>query len=107
MTLSLSKTHNLNYLAKVVQITSFKKHPNADRMKLAAIGGFTTAVDIHTEPGIYIYFPVECQISDWYLKANNQYRDKTLNANPEVRPGYFEERGRVRCLKLRDFTSEG
>jgi len=106
MNLTLSKNHNPNYLAKIVKIDSFKPHPNADRMKLAQVDGFVVSVGIDTEPGIFIYFPIECQIHNDYVSKNNLYRHKELNVDQE-KFGYIEDNRRVRCIKLRDFASEG
>ena len=107
MNITISEKANPNYLAKIVSIQDFQKHPNADRLKLVNVDGFIVSVGIDTQPGIFIYFPVECQISDWYLKVNNLYRDKTLNSDQEATPGFFDEKGRVKALKLRNFISEG
>ena len=55
---------------------------------------------------MYIYFPVECALNSTYLSANNLYRDKTKNANPE-QSGFFEENGRVKMIRLQGYPSEG
>jgi len=111
MDLTLSKNHNPNYLAKIVKIDSFKPHPNADRMKLANVNGYVVSVGIDTEPGIFIYFPVECEIHHEYLSKNNLYRvssnSPNLNRDNLDKGGYIEHNGRVRCMKLRNFSSEG
>lgn len=107
MKLTLSQDHNPNYVAKIVEITNFTKHPNADKLKLANVNGYMIATGIDTEPGLYIYFPTECQISKWYLKENNLYRDSKLNKNPDEKPGFFEDKGRVKAISLRSFISEG
>lgn len=107
MKLTISKNANVNYLAKIVHVETFSPHPNADKLKLAGVGGCITACSNTTKPGIFIYFPIECCISEAYLKQNNLYRDKALNSNPEVNPGFFEPNGRVKCVRLRGFVSEG
>lgn len=40
MKLTRSKDCNPNYLAKIVQIDSFRPHPNAERLKLATVDGY-------------------------------------------------------------------
>lgn len=106
MKLTKSKNSNPNYLAKIVKVESFTPHPNADRLKLATVDGCVISVSKDTEPGIFIYFPVECQINQEYLSNNNMFREKTLNKDPE-QSGFFEDTRRVKCIKLRGLASEG
>lgn len=108
MKLTTSKDANINYLAKIVKLedSNFSPHPNADRLKLIHLYGNTISTSIDTEPGYYVYFPVECVIAAEFLKFHNLYRESTLNANPEEK-GFFEESGRVKCIKLRGIASEG
>ena len=56
---NISKKANINYLAKIVNITSFSKHPNPEvtKMKVAHIGGYSISVGINEPEGYYIYFP--------------------------------------------------
>lgn len=105
--ISLSKNANINYVATFVKVDTFTPHPNADKLKLAIVNGCTISVSIDTQPGIFIYFPLESRISDKFLSKNNLYR-KTLNKNinPEGN-GFFEATGRVKCVKLRSLYSEG
>lgn len=108
MKLTTSKDANVNYLAKIVKLedSNFSPHPNADRLKLIHLYGNTISTSIETTSGYYVYFPVECVIAPEFLKFHNLYRDTTLNANPEEK-GFFEESGRVKCIKLRGIASEG
>jgi len=59
------------------------------------------------EGTIGIYFPLECQISASYLKANNEFKTKELNADINAKPGFFEEKGRVKAVRLRGNKSMG
>lgn len=108
MKLTISKDANVNYLAKIVKLedSNFSPHPNADKLKLVHLYGNTISTSIDTESGYYVYFPVECVITSEFLKFHNLYRESTLNANPEEK-GFFEESGRVKCIKLRGIASEG
>lgn len=106
MKLSVSKKANVNYLAKIVQIDSFRPHPNAERLKLATVDGYIISTSIDSAEGIYVYFPVECVINPDFLKINNLYRKADLNLDP-TKQGFFEESGRVKCIKLRGLASEG
>ena len=108
MKLSTSKDANVNYLARIIKLedSNFSPHPNADKLKLVHLHGNTISTGIDTTPGYYVYFPVECVIAPEFLKFHNLYRESTLNANPEEK-GFFEESGRVKCIKLRGVASEG
>lgn len=106
MKLTRSKDCNPNYLAKIVQIDSFRPHPNAERLKLATVDGYIISTSIDSAEGIYIYFPVECVVNSDFLKVNNLYRKADLNLDP-TKQGFFEESGRVKCIKLRGLASEG
>ena len=108
MKLSQSSKFNRNYSAKIVEVTEFVKHPNpkCERLKMAIVDGFHIAVSIDTQPGEYVYFPVECCINSSYLAANNLFRDSTMNKNPNMK-GFFEANCRVRAIKLQGVPSEG
>lgn len=106
MKLSKSKDHNPNYLASVVEITEFRPHPNADRLKMASIFGNNVITGIDAEPGIYVYFPLECAISEEFLSFTNSFREPERNADKKSK-GFFENHSRVRCIKLRGEPSEG
>lgn len=106
--LEQSKNSNPNYLAKIVEIKGFFKHPNpkCEKLKCCTIDGYSIAVGIDTTPGTYVYFPVECQITSSYLAVNNLFRDKSLNIDVE-QGGFFEDKGRVKIIKLQGYPSEG
>lgn len=73
-----SPKFNRNYAAKIKE---FIKHPKCERLKCCTIDGYSIAVSIDTNPGTYIYFPIECAIDDKFLSANNLFRDKEKNAD--------------------------
>lgn len=106
MKLIKSKKASENYLSKVVNITTFRAHPNAEKLKCCSIDGFNIITGINSEPGLYIYFPVLSCINSDFLRYANLYRNKELNANPE-QTGMFEGNGRVKAIKLRGELSEG
>lgn len=108
MELTQSKKFNKNYAAKIVEVSSFDVHPNpkCERLKIAHVDGYSVAVSIDTQPGTYVYFPVECQISASYLYSNNLFRHAELNKDPE-QTGFFEDNRRVRAIKLQKYPSEG
>ena len=108
MQLTQSSKFNKNYAAKIIKIEEFIKHPNPNctRLKCCTIDGYSIATGIDTEPGIYIYFPIECAIKSTYLSSNNLFRDKEMNVDKE-KSGFFEDNGRVKIIKLQGYPSEG
>ncbi len=102
------KLTNPNYCATVVKIEKTVELDNCDNVQGAIIMGNHVIVSKNIEIGeIGLFFPVETQLSKEYLKANNLYRKSELNSDPEAKPGYFEENGRIKCVKFRGHKSEG
>lgn len=106
MKLVQSKKASINYLSKIVNITSFRPHLNAEKLKCCTIDGFNIITGIGSEPGLYVYFPALSQINSDFLSYANLYRHKELNKDPE-QSGMFEDNGRVKAIKLRGELSEG
>ena len=106
MKLIKSTKANINYLAKVIDITNFLPHPNAERMKIAQVGGYKVCVGIDEPIGRYVYFPVNSEINPSLLSYCNLYRHTEKNTNTE-KAGFFNDNGRVTAIKLRGFPSEG
>lgn len=108
MQLTQSPKFNRNYAAKIVEIKDFIKHPNpkCERLKCCTIDGYSIAVSIDTNPGTYVYFPIECAIDDRFLSANNLFRDKVKNVD-KGQAGFFEDNCRVKIIKLQGYPSEG
>lgn len=109
MKLQKSKTANINYLSKVINIQDFTSHPNPEvtRMKVAHIDGYSICVGIDEQPGLYVYFPTMSQLNPSLLEYLNLYADTSLNRNPEAKAGFFSKNGRVKAIKLKGFPSEG
>ena len=106
MKLIKSTKANINYLAKIIDINNFLPHPNAERMKIAQVGGYKVCVGIDEPTGRYVYFPVNSEINPNLLSYCNLYRHTEKNANTE-KAGFFNDNGRVTAIKLRGFPSEG
>lgn len=108
MELIKSKKASLNYLAKVVKIDNFGKHPNPEvtRMKCAYVDGFNIVVGIDEQPGLFVYFPTNSQINPALLRYANLYRHTELNENPD-KSGFFNDNGRVTAIRLKGLVSEG
>ena len=109
MKLAITKNANLNYLAKIVKIENFTPHPDPEttRLKVAHIDGFNLVVGIDSQPGIYVYFPTSCEINPQLLAYGNLYKHSEKNNHPENKPGFFEDNGRVKAIRLRGVVSEG
>ncbi len=106
--ISRSKTFNINYSAKIIDITSFRPHynPEVNKSKCCRVDGFNIITGINSEPGLYVYFPVDCQINSEFLSSNNLFRDKELNQD-KTESGLFEQNCRVRSVSLKGEKSEG
>lgn len=96
------------YRLSNTKIKDFIKHPNpkCERLKCCTIDGYSIAVSIDTNPGTYVYFPIECAIDDRFLSANNLFRDKVKNVD-KGQAGFFEDNCRVKIIKLQGYPSEG
>lgn len=108
MQLTQSPKFNRNYAAKIIEIKDFIKHPNpkCERLKCCTVDGYSIAVSIDTNPGTYVYFPIECAIDNQFLAANNLFRDKEKNQDKD-KAGFFEDNCRVKIIKLQGYPSEG
>ena len=106
MELIQSKRASINYLSKIVNITTFRTHPNAEKLKCCTIDGFNIITGIDAQPGLYVYFPALSCINGDFLRFANLYRHKELNNDPE-QSGMFDDNGRVKAIKLRGELSEG
>lgn len=105
--MKLTTPKNSNYSAIVVEVKTIVPLENCNNVQHALIMGNAVVVDKSVKVGdIGIYFPLETQLSKEYLSKNNLYRKKELNADTE-KAGYFEENGRIRCVKFRNNKSEG
>lgn len=106
--LTRSTNFNINYAAKIVEIQEFRNHnnPEVQRLKCCKVDGFNIITGIDSEPGFYLYFPVECQIDTEFLHLNSLFRDSTLNKDT-TKKGMFEKTARVKVINLLGEKSEG
>lgn len=105
--MKISKPKNPNYCATVIKISKVVKLENCDNVQGAIIMGNQVIVGNDTKiDDVGLYFPLECQLSKEYLSSNNLYRKPEFNSDT-TKVGYFEENGRVRCVKFRGHKSEG
>ena len=126
--LQKSKDFTEEYCCSVVKVGELVPVENSDRLMQTRINGESIVVnkaDVK-EGDVMLYVSNECQISGWFLGANNMYRHHTLNHNASVveekikadpdflktdeakaMVGYFEDNGRVKMIKLRGCPSFG
>ena len=73
----LGNNFDINYVAEFVEIKEFRPHSNPEvtKLKCCKVHGFNVITNVNSEPGIYIYFPVECCINKDFLRDNNLYRN--------------------------------
>ena len=104
----ISKNANPNYLAKIIKISNVRKHPNADRLEIITVDGcnIIAAKKSYTVGDIVVFCPTEVALNKEFLAANNQFEEKELNKDKDVK-GYFNHHGRVRAINLRGEPSRG
>lgn len=108
MKITISENADPNYLASVVQVSEVRPHPNADSLNLITVFGNQVIVGKDTQPGDkVIYFPVECCIAARYLSWANMFENTALNADPTAKKGYFNDKRRVKAVRLRGEVSQG
>jgi len=91
----------------VVKLANVRKHPNADRLKLATVLGTQVVVGLDAKEGdLVLYFDSNLKLSHEYLHWNNLYSSKELNVDV-TKKGYFGKSGRVRAQKFRGEVSNG
>lgn len=107
MNIKISEDANENYLCKIVKITNLRKHSNADRLQIFTLNGNNIITSLDTKlDDIRLFFPFGSAIAKEYLHFNNEFEEKTLNANTELK-GYFKSTGQVKATRLRGEPSQG
>jgi hypothetical protein len=108
MELIKSTNADINYLAKIINITEFSNHPNPEvtKLKVATVDGYRVIVSVDSPTGLYVYFPTLSTINPDFLKFTNLYRHSNLNADTSKK-GFFEDNGKVTAIKLKGLVSEG
>lgn len=103
MKLTKSETNN----AIITTLANVRKHPNANRLKLATVLGTQVIVGLDAQDGdMVLYFDSNLRLSHEYLHYNNQYSNPEMNADTSVK-GYFPKTGRVKSQKFRGEVSNG
>ena len=98
------KLTNPNYCATIVNIQSFVKLDNLDNLVGAPMHGFMALVTKDYQPGLYVLFGAETELSEDFCKQNNLFEKKEMNGDP-TKKGYISHKRRVRAVKLRGHMS--
>jgi hypothetical protein len=106
--LNLKPPQNPNYCATVVELKHFVPLAGCDNVQGTLIFGNQVIVGKDAQPGdVGLYFPVEVALAPAFLGANNLYRKPEWGNVDPAKKGFFEEHGRVKCVKFRGHRSEG
>lgn len=95
------------YNIYITKVKNIRPAENADKLNLCEVFGNTTVVDKSVnENDLYIYFPVDGQISEEFGRINNLFRRKDENGNQCG--GFIDPIKRNICaIKLRGNKSDG
>ncbi len=104
----LQTPKNINYCATVVRLDKLVPLAGCDNVQGAIVFGTQVIVGKDQLVGdIGLYFPPEVALAAPFLSANNLYRKPEWGNVDPAKRGYFEEHGRVRCVRFRGHRSEG
>ena len=93
--------------AIVVKINSIEKHSNADKLQIVKLFGTQVIVGLDTKKDdTLVYVDSNMKMSQEFLYNNSLYRHPELNKDNQ-KSGFFEDHGRVKCIKLRGELSDG
>lgn len=96
-----------NYTCQVIKLPPKQKVKGLDNLVQVTYQGNDCLISKDSnEDELYLFFPVETQLSHDFCAANNLYRHSELNNNPELK-GFFEDTKRVKCVKFKGITSTG
>lgn len=105
--MKLQKPKNQNYCATVVLIANIIPLDGCDNVVATRIMGNQVIIGKDVSIGdIGLFFPVETELSKEYLNDSNLYRKPELNRDV-TKKGYFDENGRIKCIKFKGHNSEG
>ena len=109
----MKEPKNINYCAVVTTIKKIIPLENCDNVVHANVCNCLTIVSKDSKEGDKVlFFPVETQLSEEFLRTNNLYSSPEMNSDYDEKTkkgtkGYFGKNGRVRCVKFRKNASNG
>lgn len=97
----------MNNTLTVIKVNSISEIQGADRIQLVNLFGTQVIVGKDVQVGdVLIYADSNMQISNDVLSVHNLFRNKELNIDKD-KSGYFEDNGRVKCIKMKGVISDG
>ncbi len=97
-----------NYTCTIVKLPVKQKVEGLDNLvKVTIFGNDVLTKKDADEDTLYLFFPCESQISPLYLAFNDEFRATSSNKNPQAKPGFFEDNGRVKAVKFKGVVSTG
>lgn len=98
----------MNNSAVLVKINKIDKHPNADNLQIVSLFGTQVLVGLDTKEGdMMVYCDSNLVMDKEFLYENSLYRHVEKNKDPQHKAGFFDDNGRVKCIKLRGEISDG
>jgi hypothetical protein len=95
----------MSYTAYIARVANVRPHPNADKLKLATIMGYTVIIGLDTHEGeLGLLIPEDGQICKEFCLQQGLFRKHPDTG--EKLSGYLDHHGHVRTLKLRGAVSE-
>jgi hypothetical protein len=95
------------YNIYITKVKNIRPAENADRLNLCEVFGNTTVVDKSVnETDLYVYLPVDGQISQEFGEVNNLFRKKD-DAGNQIGGFIDPERRNIRAIRLRGNRSDG
>lgn len=103
-----SKDFKQEYCCTIVRIGAVEPIQGSDFLGTTMVEGRTIVVrkDQTHEGDVMFYVSNESQVDADFLRVNNCFEDKTMNADTEKK-GYINKYGRIRMVKLRGQLSMG
>jgi hypothetical protein len=96
-----------NYTCQVIKLPVKHTVEGLDNLVKVTYQGNDCLISKDSNPDeLYLFFPAECQIADWFLRDNNLYRHKEKNFDTTV-GGFFEDNRRVKAVKFKGVISSG
>jgi hypothetical protein len=96
-----------NYTCQVIKLPNKVAVPGLDNLVRVNVQGNDCLISRDSNPDeLYLFFPSECQIAEWFLSDNNLYRHNDKNFD-KTQAGFFEDNGRVKAVKFKGVISSG
>lgn len=104
-----SQNFKSEYSAKIIRIPAITHIEGTDKLGICYINGYPIIVDdTSTKEGdIMVYCCNETKLNSGFLASNNQFRNAESNLDPNARCGYFDDKCRVKNIKLKGTYSWG